>query len=300
MSTAFMQSVDQRSASARASGDLLPIDAEQTEIFDQGLPFIVRWVSSLSAKDAAKVAMPGGPRDPNFNPFLKPDPELVVGLVGDHHVAILNKFPVSDRHLVLARREFEEQLLPLALHDFAALAQIMSASGGLGFYNGGTEAGASQRHKHVQWIPTAPGNASLQFLVQGLPADTLEHGLVRHPGMSFPHAFVKTCGPVGHDQQTLALSMHQAFGLACDNLGLVPDASGLLSPCNMLVENGWLLVVPRRCEHVGDISVNALSYGGTLYVRHPEQVEPVRQLGPLNVLAQAAGKSLHTFETHGH
>ena len=76
--------------------------------------FIVRWVSSLAVKDATKattstatpagasaaapVAIPGGPRDPNFNPFLKPDPELTVGPIGTEHVAILNKFPLCDRH----------------------------------------------------------------------------------------------------------------------------------------------------------------------------------------------------------
>ncbi|HEY9278910.1 MAG TPA: phosphorylase, partial [Eoetvoesiella sp.] len=140
MTTAFMQAVDQRNNDARASGALQPIKAEQTEIADQGLPFTVRWVSSLSAKDDAKVSMPGGPRDPNFNPFLSPEPALTVGPIGEQHVAILNKFPVCDRHLVLARRQFEEQLLPLTLDDFTALALIMSESGGLGFYNGGAAA----------------------------------------------------------------------------------------------------------------------------------------------------------------
>ncbi|HUG59908.1 MAG TPA: hypothetical protein VL002_16875 [Candidimonas sp.] len=133
MTTAFMQAVDLRSADARVSGALQPIKTEQTEIQEQGLTFIVRWASSLSAKDAAKAAMPGGPRDPDFNPFLAPEPALTVGPIGDRHVAILNKFPVCDRHLVLARRQFEEQLAPLTLDDFTALSLIMSESGGLGF-----------------------------------------------------------------------------------------------------------------------------------------------------------------------
>ncbi len=64
MTTAFMQAVDLRSADARVSGALQPIKTEQTEIQEQGLTFVVRWASSLSAKDAAKAAMPGGPRDP--------------------------------------------------------------------------------------------------------------------------------------------------------------------------------------------------------------------------------------------
>lgn len=299
MTTAFMQTVKQRSATALASGDLLPIITEQIDIQEQGLSFVVRWVSTLAAKDATKegtanseqdttkVAMPGGPRDPDFNPFLNPDPELLIGPVGEHHVAILNKFPVCANHVVLACREFKEQLSPLALEDFSALATIMSGSGGLGFYNGGTQAGASQRHKHVQWLPTAEGNASLRFLVIDFPDDIPEHSVIKHPLFTFRHAFVKTQCGLGVAAATSAASMHKAFELASANLGFTVNSLGLLPPCNMLVEQGWMLVLPRQQEHVADVSVNALSYGGTLYVRQPEQVEPVRKMGPLAILSQA-------------
>jgi ATP adenylyltransferase len=288
MSTAFMQSVEQRSAEALALGALQPIRAQETRMDDQGLPFIVRWVSSLSAKDTAKAMMPGGPRDPDFNPFLAPEPALTVGPIGAQHVAILNKFPICDYHLVLARREFEEQLLPLTPEDFRVLALIMSESGGLGFYNGGAAAGASQRHKHVQWIPDAPGNASLEFLVQGLPVGLPELAVAAHPKLPIRHAFVKALCGQGTPVDASAASLHRAFVVACERLGLVLDENGLLPPFNMLTENGWLLIVPRSHEYAHDVSVNALSYGGTLYVRHPEQVEPIRRVGPLRVLVQAA------------
>ncbi|MGB3276794.1 MAG: phosphorylase, partial [Castellaniella sp.] len=194
MHSNFMDAVRSCSDRAIASGDLQPIEAEQVVIEDQGLPFIVRWVAALAAKDAAKpgvtagqpvssgqdaVTLPGGPRDPNFNPFLKPDPALLVGPIGDHHAAILNKFPVCLHHLVLARRTYAEQLSPLEAIDFQALAFVLSAQGGLGFYNGGAAAGASQRHKHVQWIPDAPGNASLRALGAGLPAGQAQGTVVR-------------------------------------------------------------------------------------------------------------------------
>ena len=93
MHSNFMDAVRARSDRAIASGDLRPIEAEQVVIEDRGLPFIVRWVAALAAKDAAKrgavaggtassggqaVTLPGGPRDPDFNPFLKPDPALLV------------------------------------------------------------------------------------------------------------------------------------------------------------------------------------------------------------------------------
>lgn len=288
MTTAFMQKVDECIAAALASGDLLPIQTEQTDLTDQNLAFIVRWVSSLSAKDAVKVTMPGGPRDPDFNPFLKPDPMLLVGPAGDQHVAILNKFPVSDRHLVLARTEFAEQLSPMELTDFAVLADIMSASGGVGFYNGGAAAGASQRHKHVQWMPATPGNSSLRYLAADLPQNAAEHDVFHHPAFAFQHVFVRVTSGQGSDAKQSALSMHAGFQLACQSLGFAMDADGLLPAFSMLADNGWLLLVARECEYVGEVPVNALSYGGIVYVRSPEQVPSVRNLGPLAILTQAA------------
>lgn len=296
----FMDTVRTRTQQAIATGDLQPIVAEQADLQDQGLPFVVRWVAALAAKDAVKqpegaaenasgpagTILPGGPRDPNFNPFLRPDPALTVGPIGAHHVAILNKFPVCLHHLVLARRDFAEQLSPLELIDFIALAQVLSQYGGLGFYNGGAAAGASQRHKHVQWIPAAPGNASLKALVRGLPAVSEQGAVLHHPLLaSVAHCFIRVDAGPGAAPQASAASMQTAYAQACAVLGLRPDAQGLLPSFNLLISDGWMLAVPRSQEHFQGVSLNALSFGGTLYVRDPAQMDAIREAGPLNVLA---------------
>lgn len=289
MTMKWMKAVDECSASALASGDLQPVKVEQLELEDAGLRFVVRWVSSLAAKDAvkdeAKVAIPGGPRDPDFNPFLNPDPELTVGPLGDEHVVILNKFPLCERHLVLARRSFEEQLLPLTHSDFAALAIIVGEAGGTGLYNGGTAAGASQRHKHLQWIPGVQDNASLDFYSAGLPADLEEQGVAIHPALTMKHCFVRVhCGqdvPV----DAAAKSLFAGFERARQKLELKPGADGLLTPFNLLAGNGWLLLVPRSEECYEGISISAVGFGGTLYTRTREQIETIQGVGPLQALA---------------
>ena len=297
MTKNWMEAIDARSAAALTSGALQPVAAEQTEMEDAGMRFIVRWVSSLAVKDAARaastattpattpVAIPGGPRDPNFNPFLNPDPELTVGPIGTGHVVILNKFPLCDRHLVLARRAFEEQLLPLARSDFAALAEIMIEAGGIGLYNGGTAAGASQRHKHMQWMPDTAGNASLRLFAPGLPTDLPEHGVARHPALPMQHCFVRVrCGQ-GVAVEVAAGSLLKGFQRACDTLQLKPGADGLLPPCNLLIHDGWLLLLPRSQECFEGISISAVCFGGTLYTRQREQIEAIRRVGPLQALA---------------
>ena len=52
-----------------------------------------------------------------------------------------------------------------------------------------------------------------------------------------------------------------------------------------------VLVVPRSQEHFEGVSINALSFGGTIYVRQPEQVELIRQTGPLQALGRV-GRAL--------
>ena len=286
----FMQNLRQRTEQALASGDLNPLQTQETVIEDGSLSFVVRWAAALAVKDAAapqesKTVLPGGPRDPDFNPFLNPDPALTIGPMGDEHTIILNKFPVCLQHLVLARRVFAEQRSPLERSDFAVLAQLLSQEGGLGFYNGGPEAGASQRHMHVQWLPPVPGHASLQPLATGLPADATEGTLQHHPGLPFAHVFVRVPVGKGKDVAAGAAALHGGFEQACAALDLQPGADGLMPPFNLLAGDGWLLVVPRLREHFEGVSLNALSFGGTLYVRQPEQVEPIRQAGPLQVLA---------------
>lgn len=299
MQPSRMDAIRARTASALASGDLSPLQTSETVIEQSGLRFIVRWAEALARKDAAKAAapaagkdaagasviLPGGPRDPNFNPFLNPDPALTVGPIGTQHTIVLNKFPVCLHHLVLARREFAEQLTPLELCDFGVLAELLGTLGGLGFYNGGAPAGASQRHKHVQWVPAEPGNASLAQLAADLPRDARPGTVYRHQALPMAHALLKVEAGLGADPVASAAAMLAAYDLGRQHLGLQPGADGLLPPFNMLVGDGWLLLVPRSQEHFEGISINALSFGGTIYVRQPEQVELIRQTGPLQALA---------------
>lgn len=282
--TSFLLQVDERSRTAIASGALQPIESEEAVLDGNGLAFRVRRVRALEKKQA----LPGGPRDPNFNPFLPPDPALTVGPVVSQHMAILNKYPVSERHLVLARKAFAEQLEPLELCDFEALAEIMSECGGLGFHNGGAPAGASQRHKHVQWIPAAPDNPGLGMFRPVLDPDVREHTVFIHLQLPLRHCFVRVRAGKGEDPGQAGQSMLRGYQRALETLRLEPDQNGHLPPSNMLVEEGWMLLVPRSQEHFEGVSLNALSFGGVFYVRDEAQLEAMRKAGPLQALASVS------------
>ncbi len=283
MPNEYLRYVDERTERAIAEGNLQPIVTEETALLDGGLRFLVRSVSTLAGKSAS---FPGGPRDPNFNPFLSPEAALDLGPLGDRHTAILNKFPVSKRHVVIATQGFREQLEPLDRSDFAALARLLVESGGLGFYNGGPAAGASQRHKHVQWIPEMPGNATLREWLPGLPSDAQPLQTATHPQLKARHCFVRVDCALGLAVDRAAAGLHEAFGCALERLQLRPDGDGLLPSSNLLVSDGWMLLVPRSREHFEEISINALAYGGTFFVRDPVKIEAIRSTGPLRVLSE--------------
>lgn len=47
-----------------------------------------------------------------------------------------------------------------------------------------------------------------------------------------------------------------------------------------------MLLVPRSREHFDDVSINALAFGGTFFVRDPAKIEVLRSAGQLRVLKE--------------
>ncbi len=271
------------------SGALQPIRTEQCWLDDGALRFSVRWVSSLALKDRARVDTVIR-RKPDFNPFLPPEADLTVAELGATHLVVLNKFPVIDRHLLIVTRQFEDQHTPLSCADFDALAAVIAVHGGLGFYNGGRTAGASQAHKHLQWVPETAG-ALHAFIPAHLTAAISPDGerSFTNPALPWAHAFVR----LGHDEHAKTgpsgEALACAFRTACTALGL-PCAADPMPPYNLLVTREALLLVPRVHEKWQDVSVNSLGYAGSLFVRDREQIERLRACGPLAVLA-AVGRA---------
>lgn len=279
MSTPDFPALDATILRATECGALHAIRTGQTFIEDGGIRFLVRWASSLVAKDAVSQPHPSG--KPPRNPFLPPEAALTLGPAGPQHLLVLNKYPVITRHLLIVTREYQEQTSPLQRSDFDALASVMTPLGGLGFYNGGVEAGASQPHKHLQWIPESPQSDCLRSMTAALPHDAAAGTVLRHPQLNWRHAFVRLEHP--SDGATL----HSAFVRAAHDCGL-HATDGQMPPYNLLTNDAWMLVVPRRCEDSAGIQLNALGFAGSMFVRREEDIETVRRTGPLAMLAAVA------------
>ena len=61
-----------------------------------------------------------------------------------------------------------------------------------------------------------------------------------------------------------------------------------LGPYNLLIARGWMLLVPRTRERFGTISVNALGFAGSLFVRDAAEMDALRAAGPMSALRAVA------------
>ncbi|GLC96564.1 ATP adenylyltransferase [Cupriavidus sp. TA19] len=279
-----------RTAHALQSGALCPIETIQTVIEDGGVRFRVRAVSSLRNKDKARKA-----RNAGGNPFLPYDAQLFVSDISDDHVALLNKFNVIEHHLLIVTRCFEPQESLLTVPDFAALLACMAEFPSLGFYNGGAAAGASQAHKHLQLVPLPLAEGSpllpIDSLLQSARISGAPGAIRAVPGLPFAHAFTPL-DLVAAPLQELARTACERYRALLDSVGvrtLHVDGAWLQSaPYNLLVMPAGLLLVRRARECVEGISLNALAFAGSLFVRDAAQMQVVERLGPMNLLRRAA------------
>lgn len=276
-SDAFSATVDRVTAAALRSGALQSIATEQRWIEQDGVRFLVRKVSNLARKHLAKP-------DKAVNPFLPYDPALFVAVISDTHVCLLNKFNVIDRHLLIVTRTFEDQEALLSAADFEALSICMAEIDGLGFYNGGIVAGASQPHKHLQLVPLPMAAEGPRVPIEPLLAAAGSVGTAgRVPGLPFRHAFAR----LGE-----AETIHERYRALLAATGIEPVAAGgevrQSAPYNLLLTREWMLLVPRSRECFETISVNALGFAGSLFVRDAEQMKTIEDHGPMTVLRRVA------------
>jgi ATP adenylyltransferase len=279
------------SKSALGSGALRPIHTKSETVLDGGVPFILRTVSNLAHKQQAKKKREKEEREnrQKINPFLPYEQAMLVSDISPTHVCLLNKFNVIDHHLLIVTRRFEDQERLLTRRDFEALCVCLGEFDGLAFYNGGEVAGASERHKHLQMIPLPMGPSGASVPIESVLVHAGRDG---RPGcvsgLPFVHAFARSDFGAGGLVDT-------AYGLYRDMLDTVglnraglPEDALQSGPYNLLLTRRWMLLVPRAEEFFGTISVNALGFAGALLAKNDQEMETLKQRGPMAVLKHTA------------
>lgn len=269
---------------ALRSGAIQPIPTTLALVADHDLQFIVRCMDnaarpSVNASQSARV--------PARDPFLPYETELFVGDLSPTHVCLLNKFNVVNHHLLMVTRAFEEQTALLTLEDFIAMWLCLAEFEGLAFYNGGPIAGASQRHKHLQYIPLPLGALGPKLPIEPALAQAEFDGLIgRSSALPFVHAVIKLEPCWIHTPMEAATATLEYYQLLLRAVGCGPTERKDERPCpyNLLATRQWLWLIRRCQEDFHGISVNALGFAGSLFARDAAQMALIRQHGPLQVL----------------
>jgi ATP adenylyltransferase len=246
---------------ALGRGALQRIPTACVVVEERSVAFLVHVSTQVERKERAGDLAERGALDP----FLPYDEDLFVAELTPTHVCLLNKFPIVEPHLLLVTRAFEAQDDPPGRADLETLALCLREIDGLGFYNAGAAAGASQRHKHLQLVPLPLGPGCQQVPTEALLAAG---------ELPFEHAWARL-------DSAAAAGLHATQIRLLEGLGLDPAAPG---PFNLLVTRDWMLVVPRTREHFGGVSVNAMGFAGSFYVRDRSELALLRERGPLEVL----------------
>ncbi|MDV3352772.1 phosphorylase [Leptolyngbyaceae cyanobacterium CCMR0082] len=261
---------------------LKPIDTEYELVTDGCVEFIIRILTNLNRKAQARKVQ----AKKKTNPFLPYDPNLYVTDISDTHVCLLNKFNVVDHHFLIVTRSFESQLDWLNLADFEALCRCIEEVAGLFFYNGGSAAGASQPHKHLQLIPQQSMDLPIEAAIR---VTNFIDGIGQSPQLPYAHRIVQL-SPDDGPQQWLQHYRRLLHSLALDDptgqwQGSQRDAYNLLGTRN------WLMAVPRRQDDYLGISVNSLGFAGSLLVKNQEQMDKLKEIGPMTLLKEV-GKAI--------
>lgn len=265
---ALLRRIEAVGARALAAGALWPIPTRFEHLPAGGVDYVLRVVDPLRRKPAAGAT--------TGNPFLPYEEALYVAHLPPRHVLLLNKFNVVEPHLLAVTEAYEPQSAAMSIADFGAAIALLRRLDGLVFYNGGRCAGASQPHKHLQWVP--------RELVPGEPDLPVEAAVLRALAAERSHAelpFVHTIGGCTPDVDASALHGQYRSLLRAVR---VPDNDGVCENYNLLLTRRWMMAVPRSAERWEGISVNALGFAGALLVRDEAQAARVRAIGPPTIL----------------
>ncbi|MEW8026911.1 MAG: Ap4A phosphorylase II [Candidatus Thiodiazotropha sp.] len=288
-SGSLWKKIRSRTESAIAKGALHSIPTDFHILQQYGLEFMVRVAQNLKRKALDKARQTAIPSKVPFNPFLPPEPEMTVADITPTHLSVLNKFNVVENHLLIVTRDFQHQEHLLTLADFEALWICLREYPSLGFYNGGAAAGASQQHKHLQLVPLPlyQGHSGTPFdsLYTNVPPEEELQSLKQFP---FRHCWSALPGKLADNpseaaKRTLSRYLQMLKWVGIDSVKNT-DGNYQSAPYNLLLTREWMLLVPRSQECYKGISINALGYVGSLFVKEMSELETVKRKGPMNLL----------------
>lgn len=252
-----------------------------------------------------------------FDPFLPPYNNLHVGDLKDEEsqeefIVLLNKFSVVPRHFLLVTKEFQSQVSPLMPAELVQTYRLLSAALKLGqkffaFYNCGGYSGASQPHKHIQFIPLdSQDGPPIDRLARRAHVETPEKAFSLHKVSYTNHSFrFPSCFdtfPSDRLEMVISDAFLQLLDMTISTIRLYPDSPVGSPSYNVIITLEHMHIIPRRqdgyvLEGTGEmLSVNALGFAGMLLVKSKEEFEAVKRESISKILQSVGFENVHEIQ----
>lgn len=252
----------------------------------------------------------------DLNPFLKPEPELTI--IDDYNNTnefkiVFNKFPVVPRHFMLVTKEFKSQNTPLSPNELMATYQILQAlknqppnqdQDWFAFYNCGPESGASQPHKHIQFM-TLPSREQFKPYAETLFQEEKEEEdddgddqeqqqqqqvkksePKQNKHLPFAHFFVPITNEVVIDESEEELA-HLFSSILQKTLTELRETDQTHISYNFIMTLNYMLMIPRsKGKYEDKLGINSCGFQGLILCKNQELFEFVKSIGPLEILKQ--------------
>jgi len=262
----------------------------------------------------------GGRPDPFSPPYVA---NLHVGDLKDEgedgaeFAILLNKYSVIPHHFLMITKDFKSQTSLLEPPELAHIYMLLDAGRRgnrpfFAFYNCGDNSGASQPHKHVQFIPIEEDGPPIERLARAVHLESpgKPFSLTTLPYANHVFRFTSptsstTSTPQSDVETALANIFFSLLDLAISTVRHDPDyPPGRLS-YNVIMTLEHMHVIPRKHESytlrdTGEkLAVNALGFAGMLLVKSEKELEAVTKEGWAPILKGVALKSVHDIQIAG-
>ncbi|EPS40878.1 hypothetical protein H072_5248 [Dactylellina haptotyla CBS 200.50] len=238
-----------------------PSEAEYVE--HEGFQFEFRLAPALLKKPILSRNAEG--RSKPLGPFVDPDPNFVVGKIGDTHTLIFSKFCVPRPHLVLHTNQFALQTDDLTTADLDAAWQTLEAfekTPSMMIYNCGVDAGSSQGHKHMQVFPKPERGFNL------FPddAELSKEDVITVPHVPYRHYILAL--PKKPSIEDIVTRYQKVIKSAKAALGGIEGAA-----YNIAMTKDWIMAIPRRSKGAEGVGANTAGMLGMVWIGSQKERE---------------------------
>jgi ATP adenylyltransferase len=228
------------------------------------------------AKKPSNLKPDDGPKAPKSDPFETPTPDLLITQFPPENPAynlILNKFPVIPNHFLLVTKDWEAQTDILDKSDLEATYECLKAwntkgdgdAGLFAFFNSGDDSGASQPHRHLQFLPVEdmrqPGSESWHPLIDLLtsqptsPTPSSTSKFKHLSGLPFAHfALPLPSNPSADTLHSIYITLYKAAAAATRGSSPGQDTESISTQgpasisYNLAMTRSTMLICPRKQE----------------------------------------------------